>query len=111
MNYVPICLSAKQITVAKDTPDFAETTNIKALVGSKKTVQKPNGENLLLVQILASHFKEVGDLKQELSELKLKVEKIENKIKTQSESVSDVEKGNKTDKDTLKESTNQEEIL
>ena len=75
-------------------------------------VQKAHEENLLVVQILASHFKEVAELKQELNELTIKVYEMENQINTQNIYVNAVEVCNETDKTTTKEShTNQEKIL
>ena len=38
MIYVPIRQSAKPKNVAKDSPEFADTTKIKVLVGLKMTV-------------------------------------------------------------------------
>ena len=45
-------------------------------------VQQSNEDNLLLVQTLAAHFKEVVELKEELSELKLIMEKMQIQINT-----------------------------
>ena len=72
-------------------------------------VQKSQGEHLFLVQILASHFKEVGVLKQELNDLKLKVEVMETKMSTVSKNVHADEDTKETEEETMKESKKPEE--
>ena len=65
-------------------------------------VQQEQGENIFLVQILASHFKEVLELRQEVNDLKVTLENIQNQmITTNSNSdAGDKETRNKTESST-----------
>ena len=74
-------------------------------------VQQSNEDNLLLVQTLATHFKEVIELKEELSEMKLIVEKMQIQINTLCKIVQDDGEIKQTKKDKINESTEVEDDL
>ena len=67
-------------------------------------VQHTNEENLLLVQTLATYFKHVHELKEELSETKLIVEKLQIQMNTLNKIVQDKKETQQTETENINES-------